>query len=157
MRRPLTLLATALLAIGGIAPAASAAGATQISGTAAALACDALPADYAIPITGDLEGCLYGTVLSARLSEGGTYLERGHEVFVGTYDGQAGTFDVDATFTAKFAGELFASPQHFGRCQHPIVTGSGTGVFEGVSGRLDFKDDVDLGTYEYRGHLRFDG
>lgn len=157
MRRSLTTLATALLMTGLASPAALAGGATQISGTGAAIECDAMPAEYVIPITGDLEGCLYGTALSARLSEGGTYLERDHEVFVGTYQGESGTFEVDAVYTAKFAGEVFASPQHFGRCQHPIITGTGTGVFDGVSGRLDFKDDVEQGTYEYRGHLRFDG
>ncbi|MDI3285224.1 hypothetical protein [Polyangium sp. 15x6] len=37
------------------------------------------------------------------------------------------------------------------------VLGSGTGVFEGVRGRLDFKDDVDAVPirFLYRGHLRF--
>jgi hypothetical protein len=40
-----------------------------------------------------------------------------------------------------------------GRCQHPIAKGSGTGGFEGASGRLDFKDIVDAGTFVYRGHI----
>ena len=43
----------------------------------------------------------------------------------------------------------------FGRCQHPIVAGSGTGVFEGVTGRLDFKDDIAAGNFPYRGHFKF--
>ena len=35
----------------------------------------------------------------------------------------------------------------FGRCQHPIVAGSGEGVFEGVTGRIDMKDDIEAGNY----------
>ena len=42
-----------------------------------------------------------------------------------------------------------------GRCQHPIVAGTGTGVFEGVTGRLDFKDVVEIPNYSYRGHFKF--
>jgi hypothetical protein len=42
----------------------------------------------------------------------------------------------------------------FERCQHPIVEGSGAGIYEGVSGRLDFKNDVEAGNYPYKGHLR---
>ena len=40
-----------------------------------------------------------------------------------------------------------------GVCQHPIIVGSGTGGFEGVTGRVDFKDDVVTGDYPYRGHI----
>jgi hypothetical protein len=41
-----------------------------------------------------------------------------------------------------------------GRCQHPIAAGSGTGGFEGATGRLDFKDIIgDTVTYVYRGHI----
>ena len=42
-----------------------------------------------------------------------------------------------------------------GRCQHLVLEGSGTGVFGGVTGRLDFKDDVEAGNFPYRGQLRF--
>ena len=40
-----------------------------------------------------------------------------------------------------------------GRCQHPIITGSGTGGFAGATGRLDFKDQVSTGRFFYRGHI----
>ena len=43
----------------------------------------------------------------------------------------------------------------FGRCQHPIVAGSGTGVFNGVTGQMNFKDDIEAGNFPYRGQLRF--
>jgi hypothetical protein len=39
------------------------------------------------------------------------------------------------------------SGEIFGRCQHPIVEGSGTGNYEGVGGQLFFKDDVESGTF----------
>jgi len=41
-----------------------------------------------------------------------------------------------------------------GRCQHPIVKGSGTVGFAGATGRLDFKDEVSTGLYFYRGHIK---
>lgn len=42
-----------------------------------------------------------------------------------------------------------------GRCQHPLVAGSGTGGFAGATGRVDFKDIIgDPITYVYRGHIR---
>jgi hypothetical protein len=37
-----------------------------------------------------------------------------------------------------------------GRCQHPIIEASGTGVFEGLTGRLDIMDDVAAGNFPYR-------
>ena len=43
----------------------------------------------------------------------------------------------------------------FGRCQHPIVTGSGTGVFNGVTRQINFKDNIEAGNFPYRGQLRF--
>jgi hypothetical protein len=43
----------------------------------------------------------------------------------------------------------------FGRCQHPLVAGTGSGVFAGATGRLDFKDEVETGIFYYRGHVRW--
>jgi hypothetical protein len=40
------------------------------------------------------------------------------------------------------------------RVKHPIVEGSGTGGFEGATGRVDFKDIIgDPVTFDYRGHI----
>ena len=105
--------------------------------------------DYALILTGDLEGCLYTFVETAKSSPSGTYLETGTELFVAS-DG-SGTFETTYRFEAKYgpAGEIF------GRCQHPIVKGSGTGIFEGVTGILFFKDDIEAGNFPYRGHLRW--
>ena len=44
-------------------------------------------------------------------------------------------------------------PEVKGRCQHPIVAGSGTGGFAGATGRFDFKDVISDGSIVYRGHI----
>lgn len=139
-------------------------GATQIDGigTFAEIAdCDypGEGADFALHLTGDLEGCLYVFVESYDCSPSGTYREEGREYFVGTYNGGTGSFWTTYQFRGKFEGcsedGFFLGAEIFGRCQHPIESGSGEGVFEGVSGRLDIKDDIETGTFPYRGHLRF--
>jgi len=139
-------------------------GATQISGVGFFDATDACNspgqgAAYAITMTGDLEGCLYTFVDDFECSPSGTYREVGREHFVGIYKGESGSFWTNYKFEAKYEGcaenGSYIGAEIKGRCQHPIVTGSGTGVFEGVSGRVDFKDDIEAGNYPYRGHLRF--
>jgi hypothetical protein len=104
-------------------------------------------ASYALQLTGDLEGCHYFFVEEFECSPSGTYREEGRELFVGTYNGQAGTFWTTYKFEAKYEGcaedGSYIGAEILGRCQHPIVPGSGTGVFEGVTGRLDFKDDIE--------------
>ncbi len=70
----------------------------------------------------------------------------------------SGTFWTTYRFEAKYEGcsdGFFEGAEIFGRCQHPIQDGSGEGVFAGVTGRLDFKDNVETGDLPYRGHLRF--
>src|SRR5918992_5714342 len=154
-----TLAAVALIGVVWTAPSpAFAGGATQISGVASfdeaeAPVCAPVPGyDYALVMTGDLEGCLYTDVQTAESSPSGTYRETGTELFVAS-DGD-GTFETTYRFEAKYEDVDNLSGEIFGRCQHPIVKGSGTGIFEGVSGRLDFKDDVETGEFLYRGHLR---
>jgi hypothetical protein len=99
-------------------------------------------ADFALMMSGDLDGCLYTFVETAESSPSGTYRETGRELFVASEG--AGSFETTYRFEGKYeamgnlAGNLAA--EIFGRCQHPIVEGSGTGNYEGVSGRLDFKD-----------------
>jgi hypothetical protein len=156
------LLATLLSGVFVLTPApARASGAIQIAGVgfpAAAGECldpEGAGADFALTMTGDLEGCLYVFVETAQCSAGGTYVETGTEVFVGTYDEGEGTFKTTFRFTAKYDDCPTLTDQQVGRCQHPIVAGSGTGVFAGVSGRVDFKDNVVAGNAVYRGHLRW--
>lgn len=113
---------------------------------------------FALRLTGDLNGCLYVFVDDYECSPSGTYREEGREYFVGTYNGQSGTFWTNYKFEAKYEGCDNGAPvgaEIFGRCQHPIEAGSGTGVFDGVGGQLNFKDDIEAGNFPYRGHLQF--
>jgi hypothetical protein len=154
-----TLAAVALIGVVWTAPSpALAEGATQISGEAVldeADTCDSasVGADYALLMTGDLDGCLYTFVQTQESSPSGTYRETGTERFVAS-DG-SGTFETTYRFEAKYEDVDTLSGEIFGRCQHPIVEGSGTGIFLGVSGQLFFKDEVETGTFFYRGHLLF--
>ena len=84
-------LTIALVAAKDVSAAPSperAGGATQISGLGSYDArCDPTSvedADYAILMTGDLEGCLYTFVETAESSPSGTYRETGTELFVGS-------------------------------------------------------------------------
>jgi hypothetical protein len=105
---------------------------------------------------GNLIGCLINTGFDEpRITPSGVYLERGTETFIGCLyeDGMevgCGSFDTTYLFSGKFPPN---GEQQFGRCQHPIVAGTGTGVFEGVTGRIDFKDDLDAGLFNFRGHV----
>jgi hypothetical protein len=155
-----TLAVVALIGVVSTAPSlALAEGATQISGVAffdEDNVCDdpeGEGADFALIMTGDLEGCLYTFVETAESSPSGTYRETGTELFVAS-DG-AGTFETTYRFEAKYEDVDTLSGEQFGRCQHPIIEGSGTSIFEGVTGQLFFKDDVEAGTFPYRGHLQY--
>jgi hypothetical protein len=139
-------------------------GATQLSGIGFYDPNDACNsslggATFAVAMTGELEGCLYIFVEEFECSPSGTYREIGRELFVGTYNGEAGSFWTTYKFEAKYEGcnadGSYAGAEILGRCQHPIVNGSGEGVFEGVTGRLDMKDDIAAANYPYTGHFKF--
>ena len=136
-------------------------GATQITGTAyfpgPGECTDAAyqDSDFSSILHGDMEGCIYTYVESAECTPSGVYHESGHEVFVNADGG--GTFRTTYFFQAKYKDCPNLINEVVGRCQHPIVDGSGTGVFEGVSGRLHFKDDIEEGNFPYQGHLNWVG
>jgi hypothetical protein len=166
MKRRLAILTLTTLAVAafiGVVSAAAqspalAGGATQISGVGVfdeADTCDSasVGADFALIMSGDLDGCLYTFVETSESSPSGTYRETGTELFVASEG--AGTFETTYRFEAKYEDVDTLSGEIFGRCQHPIVEGSGTGIYEGVSGRFDIKDDVEAGCFLYRGHLRY--
>lgn len=138
------------------------AGASQISGVGYFDATDACHsqdagAAYAVWMTGDLEGCLFTYVDEYNCSPSGTYREIGREHFIGTYKGMQGSFWTNYRFEAKYEGcavnGSYVGVEIKGRCQHPMAEGSGTGVFQGASGRFDMKDDIEAGNYPYRGHF----
>ena len=156
------LAAVALIGVASTAPSpALAEEATQISGiaffadTGECVDPEGVGANFALIMTGDLEGCLYTFVETAESSPSGTYRETGTEFFVGSYLGESGTFETTYRFEAKYEDVTDPATEIFGRCQHPIVEGSGTGMYQGVSGQLFFKDDVEAGNFLYRGHLRW--
>jgi hypothetical protein len=138
---------------------ARAGGATQISGVGLfGGSCDSYEDTPFVFLTGDLNGCFYSFAESYKCSTGGVYIERGTNRF----EGEDGTFEATYHFVAKFEEcdvetAMPGGDEIHGRCHHPIVPGSGTGVFDGVTGRLDFKDHivdgVPIKTY-YRGHLK---
>jgi len=169
-------------------PAHADGGATQISGIADFAdvgidPCDdpeGASADLALNMagedgTGDLNGCLYSFIdfdNTQCINTGNgqsIYHERGTEIFVGEYDGKEGTFETTYLFTSKWSKPCevegvggyppLDAEEIFGRCQHPIIEGSGTKDFTGVTGRFDIRDiiDKDTGdiTLDYRGHLRW--
>ena len=164
MRRILAVLTLMALLVVALAVPAFARGATQISGVgfyADKQTCndpervnaEGEVADYALILRGDLKGCLYTFIETTKSSPSGTYRETGTEVFVAKKG--SSTFATTYRFEAKYEDVANLTGEIFGRCQHPIVEGSGTGIFEGVTGRLDFKDDIEAVNFPYRGHLRW--
>lgn len=171
-------LAAAAVLCSGTASAdvtARANGNTQISGTGVfdgGTNCGDPPAGFAdyywftLELAGDLVGCLYTLPLDGKVTKGNTYQEWGVEVVEACLDENGngscdlnepfGMFETSYHFTSRWAGVPFESDQLNGRCQHPITVGSGTGDFAGVTGRLDFKDDVVEGDFDWRGHIDFD-
>ena len=80
--------------------------------------------------------------------------EQGGEVFVGSLNGGApGLFTTTYKFESKWDPDVTTGRELKGRCQHPIVAGSGTGGFAGATGRFDFKDVISDGSILYRGHI----
>ncbi|MFN2104979.1 MAG: hypothetical protein ACK2UJ_08910 [Candidatus Promineifilaceae bacterium] len=141
-----------------------ASGATQFSGTAyfanvgdpGCEDAEGQDADFANNMTGDLQGCLYVYVDSWECLPSGTYIESGHENYVGSgEEGDAGTFETTYVFTAKYEDCSTLSGPIFGSCQHPVVAGSGTGDYKGVTGRFRMIDDAEAGNIPYKGHLKF--
>jgi hypothetical protein len=125
--------------------------------------CGPPPSGYAdftsyppLVITGDLDGCWYTKVETSKDNgaPSGVYRESGEEVFVGSLNGgPKGTFATTYKFESKWDPDVSTGSEVHGRCQHPIAAASGIGGFAGVTGRVDFKDEVTTGLFFYRGHI----
>jgi hypothetical protein len=113
-------------------------------------------------MAGDLVGCWYTVtfdVVQANDNAGGHFKASGTEHFVGCLNTNGnnqcdpgepfGTFDTTFTFTAKFAP---SGDEIHGRCQHPIVGGSGG--FDGARGVISFKDIPPEGRFPYHGNIK---
>jgi hypothetical protein len=152
----LGIVAAGAVALALLVPA-TAVGNTQISGVGVFDEdgeCTEIPSFFTMRIDGDLVGCWYnhGWVVTVE-TPSGAYQERGTETFVGCLaDGTTcGTFSTTYTFTAKYAPD---GSEIRGACQHPIV--SATGDFAGITGRVDFKDDVQSGEVFFTGHINLE-
>lgn len=153
-RRGLVAALLACLALGGLQTAAVADGVAQLDAVAVfAEDCDGRAGDFTLAfVEGDLIGCWYITVGAVHVTPSGAVVETGTEEFVGCLhtDGAevCGAFTTTYRFTGRFEED---GTELFGRCQHPIV--GGTGGFDGITGRIDIKDDVVGGTFVARGHV----
>jgi hypothetical protein len=108
-------------------------------------------------ISGDLEGCWYTNVdRSWDLGPpSGLYVEVGREVFVGRVrGGPVGSFSTVYAFESQWDPDAATGTEIWGRCQHPIVRGSGTAGLHDVTGYLGFTDIVTDGSFSYRGFVR---
>ena len=111
-------------------------------------------------MAGSLIGCWYtDTFKLVTMTPSGVIHTTGTEHFVGcvdtgsrrgcTHGDPTGTLAFTYRFEAKF--DPATGNEIWGRCQHQIT--SGTGAFDGATGRIDFKDNVTDGTATYRGHI----
>ena len=116
------------------------------------------PPAAANAIAGSLIGCWFLDVYTpGPTSPGGILHATGAEHFVGcldirqegrcTGDDPAGTLALSARFEFKVVN----NQEIWGRCQHQIL--SGTGAFQGATGKIDFHDNVTNGTSSYRGWI----
>lgn len=144
------LIASALASM--ILASASAALATRdksvfVSGNSTFSGCGLAGSDYAILLTGDLEGCLSTFVQDFKCKElehYDLYLEEGREVFVGKFRGKEGrfrtTYTFDAAYAKGFCQSFDASLEVGGGCNHKINGGSR--VFEDAEGLIKFIDVI---------------
>ena len=157
----LTLLFVLVMGLMMALPGAAHAATTQLSGEAVydVEKCPGAPEGYedfvdypGLLMTGSLVACVYTRFDSPpRTTPSGAYFEVGQEIVVGSLNGgPQGTFLTTYTFDAKFAPD---GAEIRGQCHHKIVAGSGTGGFEGATGRFDIKDIVSAGIGVYRGHI----
>jgi hypothetical protein len=118
-----------------------------ISGNSVFSGCGAAGSDFALLMTGDLEGCLSIFVQGytcKELNGFAHYTERGRESFVGTLRGKNGRFvtkyTVDAAYAQGFCESLDYSLELSGSCKHHIEGRSG--VFAGSDGIFTLFDVI---------------
>ena len=118
-----------------------------VSGNATASDCGLPGSDWAISLTGDLEGCWSAYTKEFKCLELDDYdlgIEKGREVFVGTYKGQQGrlrtTYTVEAAYAKGFCQSLDFTLEVAGGCTHKISGVSG--VFDDAKGLIKFLDVI---------------
>ena len=118
-----------------------------VSGNSTASDCGLPGSDWAIRLTGDLEGCWSAFTQSHKckaLPDYDLYLEEGREVFVGKYHGEQGrfrtTYTLEAAYAKGFCQSFDFTLQLGGGCNHKIK--GGRGVFADAKGLIKFIDVV---------------
>jgi hypothetical protein len=119
----------------------------SVSGNSTFSDCGLPGSDYALSLTGDLEGCLSSFIQGHKCKELGDYdlyLEEGREVFVGKFHGKQGRFRTTYTFDGAYAKGFCQSfdptLEVGGGCTHPIKGASG--VFADAEGLIKFIDVI---------------
>jgi hypothetical protein len=172
-----SVLASMILAGGSTALADGNGKSISISGNSTFSNCGVAGSDFALGMTGDLEGCLSIFVQGftcKELADFDHYTERGREAFVGTLRGKQGRFTtdytVDAAYAKGFCQSLDFSLELSGSCIHEIhgrsgVFTDGEGVFtlfdvitnvtgDPVTGA--FKAGGGANNFLYSGSIHFD-
>ena len=137
--RRAALMAVLVVGLVGTGANPASAGTTRVSGTAAFDPGSVCPEpvapfdDYpALEMSGSLEGCWYTDALwSKDFGHPGLYLEVGQELFVGTVNGESGSFTTKYVFEAKLGADGL---EVSGQCQHPIVRGKDD--LQGIAGLI---------------------
>ena len=118
-----------------------------VSGNSTFSDCGLAGSDYAILLTGDLEGCWSTFVQGFKCKElehYDLYLEEGREVFVGKFRGKQGrfrtTYTFDGAYAKGFCQSFNGSLEVGGGCNHKINGGSR--VFEDAEGLIKFIDVI---------------
>jgi hypothetical protein len=142
-------LSTVIMASGNPA-LATGDGSIRISGNSVYSDCGVTGSDFALVMTGDLEGCLSIFVQGYTCREVNGfahYTERGREAFVGNLRGKHGRFTtnytIDAAYASGFCDSFDYSLELSGSCIHHIH--GKTGVFadrEGVYTMFDVVTNV---------------
>ena len=118
-----------------------------VSGNSTASDCGLPGSDWAIALTGDLEGCWSAYIQDFRckeLPDYALYFEEGREVFVGKLRGKQGRFRTAYTVEAAYAKGLCESldftTEVAGFCKHRVIGGSR--AFAGAKGLITFLDVI---------------
>jgi hypothetical protein len=118
-----------------------------VSGNSTSSDCGLPGSDFALSLTGDLEGCWSGFIQSYKCKELEDYdlwLEKGREVFVGEYRGKQGRLRTTYTFEGAYAKgvceSLDFSLEVGGGCRHKVIDGSR--VFADAEGLIKFIDVI---------------
>ena len=103
--------------------------------------------DFAIELSGDLNGCLHivpGSYTCSELNGFDQYNERGTELFEDE-DGSSGfrtRYTLEARFSPGFCNSFNFALQITGGCLHTIVNASGRGKYRGAKGTITFSDVI---------------